>query len=134
VRRLALLAALASGLPAGCGGDGDGGGKARRSVTVPAGGAVRVVGREYSFDPAAVVVPGASRAAPVSVTLTLDNRGSLAHNLKVVRDGRELGGTPTFQGGRTASGTVRLAPGAYQLVCTVGDHAQLGMKGTLEVR
>ena len=99
---------------------------------MPAGRAVRVVAKEYSFDPAAVVVTGAGGTAPL--TFTLDNRGTLAHNLRVVREGRELGGTPTFQGGRRASGTVRLAPGRYQLVCTVGDHAQLGMKGSLEVR
>jgi plastocyanin len=93
---------------------------------------MRVVAKEYSFDPPAVVVTGGSGALPVS--FTLDNRGTLAHNLRVLRDGRELGGTPTFQGGRTASGTVRLGPGRYRLVCTVGDHAQLGMNGTLEVR
>jgi len=29
---------------------------------------------------------------------------------------------------------VRLAPGRYRIVCTVGDHEQLGMSSELEVR
>lgn len=98
-------------------------------MTVPAGQAVRVVGREYSFDPTRVVVEGGG-----AVRLTLSNRGALAHNVKVFHGGRELGGTPTFPGGRTESGTVRLEPGTYQLLCTVGDHADLGMTASLEVR
>ena len=88
-----------------------------------------MVGEEYSFDPASVVVEGAGR-----LTISLENRGSLAHNLKLIRDGEVLGGTPTFPGGGTESGTVELEPGSYQMVCTVGDHAELGMTGTVRVR
>jgi uncharacterized cupredoxin-like copper-binding protein len=29
---------------------------------------------------------------------------------------------------------LRLEPGTYEMLCTVGDHAQLGMKGELTVR
>jgi plastocyanin len=126
VRRLALALALAATALAGCGKDD---GKKGGALTVPAGKAVRVVGKEYSFDPARVVVEG-----PGEVRLALSNEGTLAHNLKVLQGGRELGGTPTFQGGRTESGTVRLGPGDYQLVCTVDDHADLGMTASLEVR
>jgi uncharacterized cupredoxin-like copper-binding protein len=44
-----------------------------------------------------------------------------------------VGGTPAFQGGkRTAH--VKLEPGRYEFLCTVGDHAELGMRGTLRVR
>jgi plastocyanin len=128
VRRLALAGALCAGFLPGCGGADDKGG-GDRAVTVPAGREVRVVGREYSFDPAKVVV-----ARPGAVKLTLANEGSLAHNLRVLRDGTELGGTPTFQGRSTRSGTVRLAPGRYELICTVGNHSDLGMRGTLRVR
>jgi plastocyanin len=127
VRRPALAAALSVCVLAGCGED-DGDGKGR-ALTVPAGQAVDVVGREYSFDPTKVVVEG-----PGPVRLTLSNRGALAHNLKVLQGGRDLGGTPTFPGGRSESGTVRLEPGKYQLVCTVDDHADLGMTASLEVR
>lgn len=125
-RRAFLIAACVL-LVLGCGGDEDGD-TAPRSVTTPAGGELRVVGEEYSFDPASVVVEGAGR-----LTIRLANEGSLAHNLKLVRDGEETGGTPTFPAGRTESGSVELEPGSYEMVCTVGDHAQLGMTGTLRV-
>jgi plastocyanin len=134
-RRVAAAIALATLLAVGCGDDDEQG--EQRAVTVPAGEAITVVGREYSFDPSRIVVTGASGAA--GLELRLDNRGSLAHNLKVERDGRErdgreLGGTPTFQGGEARAGRVRLEPGEYTMVCTVGDHEQLGMKGELVVR
>ena len=122
-RSALTLAALAL-LAAGCGGNDRPGG----TVTAPAGGSVRVSAKEYSFDPSTIVVEGAG-----TLRLTLANNGSLAHNIKVEKDGRVLGGTPAFPAGETRSATVRLGSGAYEFVCTVGDHAELGMKGTLKV-
>lgn len=112
---------------AACGGDDDD--ASERSIMVRAGSTVRVVADEYSFDPARVVVRGAG-----PLTVTLRNRGELAHNLKLFRGDEEVGGTPTFPGGRTESGRVNLEHGNYEMVCTVGDHAELGMTGTLRVR
>jgi plastocyanin len=125
LRRFALTLALCPLAVPACGGDD----APERTVTVPANGEVIVVGREYSFDPSAVVVRGAGR-----LTLRLRNEGSLAHNLKVVQGGEQIGGTPSFPGGRSESARVNLEHGSYELVCTVGDHAELGMKGTLTVR
>ena len=68
------------------------------------------------------------------MTLTLKNAGALAHNAKLFRGGREIGGSPTFPGGRTESGRVRLERGSYEMVCTVGDHAARGMVGIVTVR
>jgi plastocyanin len=122
--RFALpLAALAL-LVAGCGGDEEPG----RTVTAPATGAVPVVAKEYSFDPSTIVMrdPGALR-------VRLVNEGSLAHNLKLLEDGEELGGTPSFAGGESRSARLRVESGSYEFICTVGDHAELGMKGTLKV-
>ena len=65
-----------------------------RALTVPAGRGVRLIAREYAFDPAKVVATGGGGELGVTVA----NRGSLAHNARVLRDGRELGGSPTFQG------------------------------------
>ncbi len=110
----------------GCGGDDEEGG---RTVTVPAMQAVGVTGDEYRFDPENVVVEGGG-----VVALSFSNEGSLAHNLKVLRGDDELGGTETFEGGKAETAEVRLEPGSYRLVCTVGDHEDLGMTGTLEVR
>ena len=90
---------------------------------------VGVTGREYGFAPNRVTV--LSGGGPI--TLRFTNKGSLAHDLRVFHGGRDVGGTPAFQGGsRTA--TLNLAPGDYRMVCTVGDHAQLGMTGLLRVR
>jgi len=120
-----LLAAVAL---AGCGED-DKKGAAGPVKAFPAGKPVRVVGKDYSFTPARVRTTVGS--APIRVEL--DNRGTLAHNLKVFQGGRDLGGTPTFQGGETRGGSVRLPPGRYRMVCTVANHEQLGMVGQFEV-
>jgi plastocyanin len=123
--RFALpLAALVLVL-SGCGGGDEQG----RTVTAPAGGSVRMEAKEYSFDPSDVVVRG-----PGTLRVTLANDGSLAHNWKLFKDGRELGGTPAFPSGESRSATVRVASGEYEFKCTVGDHAELGMKGKLTVR
>ena len=87
-------------------------------------------GDEYSFDPGRVIVSG----APPELRITLDNSGILAHNIRVLDGDRDLGGVRSFPPGEQRSASVRLPPGKYRLVCTVGDHEELGMKGELEVR
>ena len=122
--RSALTLAALVLLAAGCGGNDRPGG----TVTVPADGSVRVAAKEYSFDPSTIVVP-----KPGTLRLTLANKGTLAHNIKVEKDGRVIGGTPAFPAGETRSATVKLPAGTYDFLCTVGDHADLGMKGKLKV-
>lgn len=124
MRRFTLPLALCSLLVAGCGGDDEPG----RTVTAPANSKLRVIADEYSFDPPAIVLKGAG-----TLTVTLRNEGSLAHNLRVFRGDEEIGGTPTFPGGRSESARLNLEHGSYEMICTVGDHAELGMKGTLRV-
>jgi plastocyanin len=127
MRRLTAIVALCAMPLYACGDGGEEEGS--RPVTVPAGGKVRVVGDEYSFAPETVVVKGAG-----PLTITLRNEGDLAHNLRVFRGEEDVGGTPTFTGGRTESGRVNLEHGRFEMICTVGDHADLGMTGTIEVR
>jgi plastocyanin len=126
MRRLAAPCAVLV-LAAGCGGDDQQ--SSGRTVTVGSGGAVTIKAHEYAFDPDRVVVQG-----PGSLTIRLRNDGDLAHNIRVRRGGEEVGGTPSFPPGRTESAKLRLPPGKYELLCTVGDHAELGMKGVLEVK
>jgi plastocyanin len=114
-------------LAAGCGGDDHQ--ASGRTVTVDSGAAVTVKAHEYRFDPDRVVVRG-----PGPLTIKLRNDGDLAHNIRVRRGGEEVGGTPSFPPGRTESAQLRLRPGDYQLLCTVGDHADLGRRGALEVK
>jgi plastocyanin len=127
MRRPPVLAACLTAALAGCGG-GDHS-RPAKPITVERGRVVGVTGREYGFAPNRVTV--LSGGGPI--TLRFTNKGSLAHDLRVFHGGRDVGGTPAFQGGsRTA--TLNLAPGDYRMVCTVGDHAQLGMTGLLRVR
>ena len=123
------LAASAVGLVA-CGGSDDEEGSGGPPATFERGQTVSVKGSEYKFEPGNVVVRGGGG----SVRVELENTGSLAHNLRVFRGGSDIGGTPTFTGGEKESGSVELQPGEYEMVCTVGDHADLGMKGKLTVR
>ena len=124
MRRPAFTLAALALVIAGCGGDD----QPRRTVTVPAAGALRVVAKEYSFDPAGIVVRG-----PGVLRLTLSNEGSLAHDHKLMKDGRVVGGTSPFPGGESRSAGIRLERGEYEFVCTVADHEELGMKGELRV-
>jgi plastocyanin len=126
MRRLAAPCAILLCL-AGCGGDDEE--EQARSVTVNPNSTLRVTADEYSFDPGRVVVRGAG-----PLTIRLRNDGELAHNLRVERGGEDIGGTPTFGGGETQAGRVNLEDGRYEMVCTVGDHAELGMRGGLEVK
>jgi plastocyanin len=126
VRRLLPLTAVLVVAAAGCGDDDD---TAGRTVTVEPGKTATVAAKEYSFDPETIVLTGGGR-----LTIELDNEGTLAHNLRVFDGGKDIGGTPTFAGGEPRAGTLQVEPGEYELLCTVGDHAALGMKGKLTVR
>ena len=45
-----------------------------------------------------------------------------------------LGQTPTAQPGTTVTAVVDLKPGTYLMRCTLANHDDLGMTGTLVVR
>ena len=126
MRRLAVPCALLLAA-AGCGG-GDCGNPSR-TVTTAAGGTVTISADEYRFDPDRVVARG-----PGALRIVLRNDGDLAHNIHLQRGGKDVGGTPSFAPGGSRSVRLRLQPGTYEMLCTVGDHAQLGMKGELTVR
>jgi plastocyanin len=126
MRRLAVPCALLLAA-AGCGGDD--GGKPTRTVTTDAGGTLTVTARDYSFDPNRVVLGDAG-----ALRIVLRNDGDLAHNIHLERDGKDVGGTPSFAPGGSRSVRLDLGPGTYEMLCTVGDHAQLGMKGKLTVK
>jgi plastocyanin len=119
----ALAAAV---LLAGCAGGGD-------PVTVE-GRTLRVRLTEYQLEPQDVRVR-AGRLRLVAV-----NRGRLTHNVRLEREdpddrerpGEELGGTRTSQPGDDVSGTIaNLPPGEYRMFCSIANHDDLGMYGTL---
>ena len=120
---LLLLAVL---LAVGCGKEEKAGGGA---ASLSSGEVLAVTGTEYSFDPAAVVLQGAGE-----LRIRLRNDGALAHNLKLRRNGREVGGTSSLPAGDSGEATVRVSSGRYEMLCTVGDHTELGMTGELQVK
>lgn len=126
MHRLLPLTTLLAVVAGGCGGDDD---EPGRKVTVASGTPLPVVADEYSYDPETIVLTGGGE-----LEVELENRGVLAHNLRVFDGGSDIGGTGTFTGGKTRAATVELDPGDYELVCTVGSHADLGMTGKLTVR
>jgi plastocyanin len=101
-----------------------------KEVSFAKGQTVAISGREYKFDPSKVVVTGGGGA----IKFDFKNAGTTAHNLKVEQGGQDIAGTDTFQGGQSESFTANLKPGSYTLICTVGNHASLGMTGTLTVK
>jgi plastocyanin len=122
---LPVALTLAPAALLGCGGD----------VTEIESRTLRVQLTEYRLDPQDVRVK-AGRLRLVAV-----NRGRLNHNVHVVRqdpDDRErspedLGGTQTTKPGESLGETITdLEPGEYRIVCTVANHDDLGMYGTLE--
>ena len=127
-----LAALLALG---GCGGGdkkGDGGEKKSDTVTVGHNQPIALGADEYAFEPKNVTVK-AGTSKPTVVRFVLRNNGSLAHDVHIEKDGSDLGGTPIFGPGKVESGQATLSPGTYEFLCTVGDHAALGMKGKLVV-
>jgi plastocyanin len=127
--RFLCTLALATFMVAGCGGSGEAGDPSGRTVDVKPNAVLRVSAEEYRFDVGTVVMQGAGRLA-----IDLTNNGSLAHDLVVRQDGRDVGGTPSFPPDETRKASVTLRKGRYEFLCTVGDHAKLGMRGTLVVR
>jgi plastocyanin len=88
-----------------------------------AAGASSVSMTEYEFDPSDLTV---SEGDSIEVT----NDGELPHNLTV--EGEDVA-TDDVDPGGSEELTVDLAPGDYDFICTIGDHAQQGMTGTMTV-
>jgi plastocyanin len=123
---LAALIAVGVALLAGCSDD--------DRVRLP-GPVVRVTLDDYAIEPQDLSVPSGR------VELVARNVGRVTHNLRVEvppedpdEESRQLGGTPTAQPGQTVRATITLKPGTYRLRCSLANHDDLGMYGTLFVR
>jgi plastocyanin len=97
---------------------------ARRGDPVP----VAISLTEWTVKLSAVTVP----AGPVTFTVT--NGGSIPHALEVEGGGIEQQ-TPLIQPGTSATLTLTLKPGTYEVYCPVGmdSHKKLGMDTHLKV-
>jgi plastocyanin len=123
-----LALALAGGVLGGCGDETKG---STGSVTLTARQPLAIEGFEYGFRPGNITFRTGGESARVVLDLT--NKGSLPHDVHVRRGGEKLGGTEAVGGGKKATAMVNLAPGDYELFCSIGDHADLGMTADLKV-
>lgn len=129
-RLLATASLVACLLLLGCGGDGSGDSeKSEGATTVKTGETLTVVASEYELSPSKARVVGAG-----DVTLELDNRGRVSHNLSVRRGKSELTAVAAIGSREIESGTLSLPPGRYELLCSIDGHEKLGMRAMLEVR
>ena len=136
---MATIAALAL-VATGCGDDDD---DETTAATVPtttetgatgatgaggAGEAVDISETDFALDPDAVEVDAGE------VTFLVANDGQTTHNLEIEGNGVEEELPEDLAPGDAAELTVELEPGTYEMYCPVGDHAEQGMEGTVEVK
>ena len=115
---LAVLALLIATVVALLGGDDDGG------TAGGAGTPVTVSLSEFAISPAAITVPEGG-------SLTVTNGGTAAHNFSV--EGTDVV-TADLAGGESETLDLSgLAPGDYDVLCTIAGHADSGMTGTLTI-
>jgi hypothetical protein len=86
------------------------------------------------------IVPSTLRVVPGRLKFIVRNGGVLAHNLRVqslrtdaTGNPELVGATPTTHPGETVAIKITLTPGRYRLLCSLGNHADLGQRGTLIV-
>jgi plastocyanin len=116
----AIAVLLAAFAVAGCGG--------AAPVARSSDGRLAVTLDEYLISPQDIDVP------PGRITVTVVNHGRLRHSFRLQgADGEPLAVKSLFPGD-SATRTATLEPGEYRMVCTIMNHAELGMTGRLIVR
>ena len=111
---------------AGCGGGGGSGDDVMGATETgtSSGADYELFASEYAFAPPFLVVEKAG-----TYTISLRNDGTVPHNFTI----KGLGKTPDVQPGETATTELTLKKGNYEYFCSLGDHAEQGMDGTLNV-
>ena len=121
--RLVLAGAALVLLAAGCGGS--------SSSSSGSSGApiktVQVKETEFKLDPASISLDKAG-----TYTFEAVNNGSFGHALEIEGKGVEQK-TRTIDGGQSATLTVKLEPGTYEIYCPVDNHRAIGMEGKVVV-
>jgi uncharacterized cupredoxin-like copper-binding protein len=90
-------------------------------------GSMTVTESDFKLDPSTLNVDAAG-----SVTITVKNDGQTTHALEVEGQGTEKK-TNDIAPGATATLTLDLKKGSYEMYCPIDGHKQLGMKGTVVV-
>jgi len=72
-------------------------------------------------------------AKPGKVTIVMQNPSALPHDVAIEGNGVDVTGKTVNQGG-TSTATANLRAGTYTFYCSVDNHRQAGMEGTLTVK
>jgi plastocyanin len=88
------------------------------------------------------ILPKRVSAPAGQLRLIVRNIGILTHNVAIETipkvgsqdDPERIALTSTVHPGERTEVSFTIAPGTYRLVCTIGNHDDLGQTGTLEVR
>jgi uncharacterized cupredoxin-like copper-binding protein len=127
VRYLAVVVAVASLLlVAGCGGD-DGEGEETTTTTAASIETFTISETDFRLSPSTVTVN-----APGTYTFEATNDGGTDHALEIEGNGVEEE-TDTIAPGESASVTVDLEAGTYEMYCPIDGHRDQGMEGEITV-
>ena len=98
-------------------------------TTTPAAQVVTIQEKEFSLDPAQLTVKAGT------ITFNLVDAGKFSHDLHIAPTGTtgEVGASSQMTAGGSATLTVTLAAGTYDMWCGVDSHRQHGMQGTITV-
>jgi uncharacterized cupredoxin-like copper-binding protein len=125
VRTFTVVAALMSMfLVAGCGGDDNGG---EETTTGAASQTFSISATDYAFTPSTVTVD-----APGTYTFDLTNDGGTDHAIEIEGQGSEER-SDTVSPGESASVTIDLQSGKYEMYCPIDGHKARGMEGEVTV-
>jgi plastocyanin len=124
MKKLAILPLVL--LAAGCGG-GNGETEPSAAPTGTAQQTITVDETEFALDPSTVRLDTAG-----TYTFRAVNKGQIDHALEIEGNGVEEE-TETIAAGESASLTVELAEGTYELYCPIGNHKEQGMDGSIVV-
>ena len=118
------LAATASLLLAACGGDEDWTSTSTDPDTL-----------RFEAESGGLAYTATDVTAPASVKeIELYNPSSEPHDVVIEDgDGNEVASTEAISSNATATSEARLDPGTYTFYCSIGNHRDAGMEGTLKV-
>jgi uncharacterized cupredoxin-like copper-binding protein len=74
-----------------------------------------------------------SSLPPGPTVFEVANTGAVVHNIEIEGQGVDAVLESNLQPGETGTLEVDLQPGTYEVICPVGNHAQLGMRLELTV-
>jgi len=125
-----VLVGASLAVAAGCGGSSS----SSSDSTSASGGAsgtpvktVEIKETEFKLDPSTISLDKAG-----TYTFKAVNKGSFGHALEIEGNGVEEK-THTIDAGGSATLTVKLQPGNYEIYCPVGNHRAMGMEGKVVV-